>query len=170
MRALLCAALVAAGACGPKARTAVLQTSLGTIKIKLLDQTPATTANFVALASKKFYDGNIFHRVIPELLVQTGDPTGTSQGGSGATIPDELGGKFDRPGLVGMARWGPNTASSQFFITLAPMPDLTGQNALFGEVVEGLEVARAIAKVPRDQTDGKDRPLKPPVLKSVVVR
>lgn len=147
----------------------MLKTSKGDIRIRLDERAPRTTKAFIALARRGFYDGLIFHRVVPELLVQTGDPTGLGQGGSGASIPDELGGKFDRPGLVGMARWGPNTASSQFFVTLKPMPDIDGQNALFGEVVAGLEVARAIAKVPREEADGQDRPLQPPKLERVVV-
>lgn len=160
---------LALSACG-RGKKAVLETSMGTITIKLLPGAPKTGENFVALAERKFYDGLIFHRVVPGLLIQTGDPTGGGQGGSGKTIPDELGGKFDRPGLVGMARWGPGSASSQFFITLKAYPDIDGLNALFGEVVGGLDVVKAISELPRDETDGKDRPLKPPVLKSVTIR
>lgn len=155
----------------PVPKLAVLHTTKGDVVLKLFGgQAPETARNFASLSKERFYDGMIFHRVIAELLVQTGDPKGDGTGGSGKTIPDELGGKFDRPGLVGMARWGPGSASSQFFITLKAMPDINGQNALFAEVVEGLEVVRAISKVPRDETDGKDRPLDPPVLKSIELR
>lgn len=185
------ALLLLAAACGKPARqpppkTAVLKTTKGAITLKLLpEKAPKTVENFVLLAQgkkpwkdpktnqqtlKPLYSGVPFFRVIPGLLVQTGDPRGDGEGDVGFSIPDELGGKFDRPGLVGMARWGPGTGASQFFITLKPMPDIDGQNALFAEVVDGLDVVKAIAKVPRNETDGSDRPFDPPLLTSVELR
>jgi peptidyl-prolyl cis-trans isomerase A (cyclophilin A) len=120
---------------------------------------------------RPLYDGTLFHRVIPGFLIQGGDPAGTGDGDPAAPVPDELdgGARFDRPGLLGMASWGPGTSQTQFFITLAAAPELDGRHTLFGEVVEGLDVARAIAAVPRDEKSGSDRPLEPPVLKSLRV-
>lgn len=169
----------------PAARLAVLTTSLGVIKVRLFtDKAPKTCEHFIGLATgskawrdprdgreKKnpLYDGLTFHRVVPGFMVQTGDPLGDGRGGIGLTIADEFHPalRYDRPGLVGMANAGPDTAGSQFFITLAAAPELDGRHSLFGEVVEGMEVVRAIAAVPRDEASGTDRPLKPVMLKSL---
>ncbi|MEK7857965.1 MAG: peptidylprolyl isomerase [Elusimicrobiota bacterium] len=166
---------------------AVLETSMGTVTVRLLkDQRPRTCAHFIALAKgtkawrdpktgamKKapIYDGLLFHRVIAGFMVQTGDPLGTGDGDIGVTILDELTPelRFDRPGLLGMANHGPNTNGSQFFLTVAPAPMLDGHHTLFGEVVEGLDVVKAISKVKRDEREVSDRPLKPVYLKKVTV-
>ncbi|MDE2141624.1 MAG: peptidylprolyl isomerase [Elusimicrobia bacterium] len=149
------------------------------------DRAPKTVAHLRALSDgtkawrdpktgqvvfRPLYDGNIFHRVVPGYYIQTGDPSGTGTGDANVPVPDEItpGARFDRPGLLGMASWGPGTSSTQFFITLSPQPDLNGRHTLFGELVEGLDVAKAIAAVPRDEKNG-DRPLDPPVLKSLRV-
>lgn len=135
-----------------------MQTSKGTMKIKLYDdKAPKTVENFKTLVSKGFYDGIIFHRVIKNFMIQGGDPTGTGMGGPGYTIKDEFapGLKHDRKGLLSMANAGPNTGGSQFFITLVPTPWLDGRHAIFGEVIEGLDVLEAIGSTP---TDASDRP------------
>lgn len=164
---------------------ALLETSMGTVTARLLtDQRPKTCAHFIALAKgtkawrdpkdgtmKKapIYDGVLFHRVISGFMVQTGDPLGTGDGDIGVTTPDELKPelRYDRPGLLGLANRGPNTSGSQFFITVAAAPMLDGHHTLFGEVVEGLDVVRAISKVKRDEREVSDRPLKPVYLKKV---
>jgi cyclophilin family peptidyl-prolyl cis-trans isomerase len=121
------------------------------------DKAPKTTKNFIDLVEKGFYDGMIFHRVIDGFMIQGGDPTGTGMGGPGYEIDDEFGPglKHDDEGILSMANAGPNTAGSQFFITLAPTPWLDGHHAVFGKVVEGMDVVRQIGVVP---TDAKDRP------------
>lgn len=167
------------------ARFAVLTTSLGVIKVRLFtDKAPETCANFIGLAmgtkawrdprdgrekNIPLYDGLIFYRVVPGFMIQTGDPLGDGRGGIGLTIADEFHPalRYDRPGLLGMANFGPGTGASQFFITLAAAPELDGRHSLFGEVIEGMDVVRAIAAVPRDEASGTDRPLKPVVLKSI---
>ena len=183
LAALLLAAACARGLPGPYA---VLETSKGRIVARLYaDQAPKTVAHLRSLsdgtkpwrdpktgqiALRPLYDGTVFHRVIPGFLIQGGDPTGTGDGDPAAPVADELSGsRFDRPGLLGMASWGPGSSQTQFFITLAPAPDLDGKHTLFGEVVEGLDVAKAIASVPRDEKSGNDRPLEPPVLESLRV-
>jgi peptidyl-prolyl cis-trans isomerase A (cyclophilin A) len=185
----LAALLTISAACGKKnpVTFAVLGTSMGVIKIRLFtDKAPKTCENFVGLAlgTKEWkdpktekathaplYDGTEFHRVIPGFMIQTGDPSGKGDGGAGFDIPDEFspGLKYDRPGLVGMANWGPNTNSSQFFITLAPTPDLDGQHPIFGEVVEGMDVVRKISVVPRNELESSNRPLKPVYLERVII-
>ncbi len=135
---------------------AVIETSKGRIVIELYrDEAPNTVANFEALAAKGFYNGIIFHRVIPGFMVQTGDPTGTGRGGPGYTFPDEIASSLhhDVPGVVSMANAGPNTNGSQFFITLDATPHLDGKHAIFGHVVEGQEVVEQIAAVERDAND-----------------
>jgi cyclophilin family peptidyl-prolyl cis-trans isomerase len=121
------------------------------------DKAPKTTKNFIDLVEKGFYDGLIFHRVIDGFMIQGGDPTGTGMGGPGYEIDDEFGPglKHDDEGILSMANAGPNTAGSQFFITLAPTPWLDGHHAVFGKVVEGMDVVRQIGVVP---TDAQDRP------------
>ncbi len=121
------------------------------------DKAPLTTANFLKLVKKGFYDGLIFHRVIDEFMIQGGDPTGTGCGGPGYEIKDEFGTGLahDTEGILSMANSGPDTAGSQFFITLAPTPWLNGHHAIFGKIVEGMDVVHAIGKV---ATDREDRP------------
>ena len=121
------------------------------------DKAPKTTKNFIDLVEKGFYDGLIFHRVIDGFMIQGGDPTGTGMGGPGYEIDDEFGPglQHDDEGILSMANAGPNTAGSQFCITLAPTPWLDGHHAVFGKVVEGMDVVRQIGVVP---TDAQDRP------------
>src|SRR5204863_4819644 len=125
-------------------RTAVLQTNKGTIRFELLEtDAPKTTENFITLAEKGYYDGIIFHRVIDGFMIQGGDPTGTGTGGPGYTFEDECppdGPGFDRPGLLAMANAGPGTNGSQFFVTVAAAPWLTGKQTIFGEVTQGYYV------------------------------
>lgn len=140
-------------------KIAQLETSLGTIKIKLFtNEAPATSQNFIDLINEGFYDGIIFHRVIDQFMIQGGDPTGTGMGSSGKVIPDEFktGLSHGKPGIVSMANAGPNTTSSQFFITLTPQKRLDGGYSIFGEVIEGMEVVTAIGKV---KTGLNDRPV-----------
>ena len=119
------------------------------------DKAPLTTKNFIELVEKGFYDGIIFHRVIDGFMIQGGDPTGTGMGGPGYKIKDEFGEglKHDDEGILSMANAGPNTGGSQFFITLAPTPWLNGHHAIFGKVVEGMDVVRLIGVVPNDFRD-----------------
>ncbi|MEK7234648.1 MAG: peptidylprolyl isomerase [Elusimicrobiota bacterium] len=171
MRRMALGALLLGAACGKAGHYAILETSKGRMVAKLYeDRAPKTVAHLRALAGrpKPFYDGLIFHRVAPGFLIQTGDPAGTGRGDPKLSVPDEIrsGDRFDRPGLLGMASWGPGTSQTQFFITLAPLRDLDGLHTIFGELIEGLEVAKAIAAVPRETKDGIDRPYDPPVLKS----
>jgi peptidyl-prolyl cis-trans isomerase A (cyclophilin A) len=149
---------------------AVFQTSRGNIVIKLFEKdAPKTVANFVGLASGKqewvdprngkksnarLYDGTAFHRVIPQFMIQGGDPLGTGTGGPGYKFEDEFqsGRKFDRPGLLAMANAGPNTNGSQFFITEVPTPHLNNRHTIFGEVVKGQELVPQIARGGNAQT------------------
>src|ERR1700758_3017401 len=164
------------------ATTAVFKTSEGTIKAKLFEQdAPETVKNFVGLAEgtkewnsrskkgDKLYDGTIFHRVIPDFMIQGGDPEGSGMGGPGYKFADETKGSphsLNAPGKLAMANAGPNTNGSQFFITVAPTQWLTGKHTVFGEVVEGYNVVEKIAGAPRN---GQDKPNKPVTLKSVVI-
>jgi peptidyl-prolyl cis-trans isomerase A (cyclophilin A) len=164
---------------------AVFNTSEGQIVARLFEnEAPKTVANFVELAEgarewthpvthakgkEKLYDGTVFHRVIPDFMIQGGDPAGTGMGGPGYRFEDETKGsphKFTKPGKLAMANAGPNTNGSQFFITVAQTDWLTGKHTIFGEVVEGYEIAEKISKVPRG---GQDKPHKPVVLESVVI-
>ena len=164
--------------------TATFDTSEGTFKVKLYDdKAPKTVANFVGLAegtrewtdpktgkpaTKPFYDGLVFHRVIDGFMIQGGCPMGNGMGGPGYKFADEfgLGLRHDRDGLLSMANSGPNTNGSQFFITLAPTPWLDNKHAIFGEVTEGIEIVRAIGKI---KTGAQDRPAKEIVVKSVTI-
>ena len=132
------------------------------------DKAPLTTKNFIELVEKGFYDGIIFHRVIDGFMIQGGDPTGTGMGGPGYKIKDEFGEglKHDDEGILSMANAGPNTGGSQFFITLAPTPWLNGHHAIFGKVVEGMDVVRLIGGVP---TDFRDRPREAVTMEKVEV-
>ena len=132
------------------------------------DKAPKTTENFISLVEKKFYDGIIFHRVIDGFMIQGGDPTGTGMGGPGYKIADEFGEGLthDDKGYFSMANAGPNTGGSQFFITLAPTPWLNGHHAIFGRVVEGMDVVRKIGVT---KTDLRDRPLEDVKMETVEV-
>ena len=132
------------------------------------DKAPLTTKNFIELVEKGFYDGIIVHRVIDGFMIQGGDPTGTGMGGPGYKIKDEFGEglKHDDEGILSMANAGPNTGGSQFFITLAPTPWLNGHHAIFGKVVEGMDVVRLIGVVP---TDFRDRPREAVTMEKVEV-
>lgn len=151
-------------------RTAHVQTNQGAFSIELFeDKAPKTTKNFIDLAEKGFYDGVIFHRVIEGFMLQGGDPTGTGRGGPGYNIPDEFHPdlKHSEEGMLSMANAGPNTGGSQFFVTLAPTSWLDGKHAIFGKVVEGMEVVRAIGTTP---TGPGDQPLQEVVMESVKIQ
>ena len=164
--------------------TATLRTSEGTIVLRLFpDHAPKTVSNFVELAEGtrewtdpqtrrstrgKLYDGTIFHRVIPNFMIQGGDPLGTGPGGPGYKFGDEFHPdlSFSRPYLLAMANAGPGTNGSQFFITTAATPWLNRKHTIFGEVIEGADVVDRISQV---QTGAADRPVKDVVLESVVI-
>lgn len=163
--------------------TATFKTSMGDIHCTLrADQAPETVANFVQLAKgekewtnpktgekskKPLYDGTIFHRVIPEFMIQGGDPLGTGTGGPGYEFADEVGDftVFDHPGILAMANAGPDTNGSQFFITEGTPTHLNGKHSIFGDC-ENLDVVKAIARVP---TGDRDKPLKDVVLEHVEI-
>ncbi|MCB0334451.1 MAG: peptidylprolyl isomerase [Bdellovibrionales bacterium] len=129
--------------------TATMDTTKGKIVLALTpDKTPLTVANFVNLAKRGYYDGLTFHRVIPDFMIQGGDPTGTGRGGPGYRFEDEFHPtlKHDRPGILSMANAGPGTNGSQFFITHVPTPWLDGKHTVFGRVLEGQDVVDAIAQ------------------------
>jgi peptidyl-prolyl cis-trans isomerase A (cyclophilin A) len=164
---------------------ATLLTNQGTIVCRLFEkEAPKTVTNFVELAEGKrewkdsvsgktgpgpLYSGTIFHRVIPDFMIQGGDPSGTGMGGPGYRFEDETKGsphKFDKEGKLAMANAGPNTNGSQFFITVAPTPWLTGNHTIFGEVVEGYEHAANISKLARNR---QDRPNSDVVVESITI-
>jgi len=163
---------------------AVFDTSMGKIVCELFPkQAPKTVENFVSLAKgekpwqdpkskeiekKPLYNGTIFHRVIPDFMIQGGDPLGLGIGGPGYKFEDEIDASlgFDKVGRLAMANSGPNPNGSQFFITVAETPWLTGHHTIFGQVVEGQDVINAISTTPRDE---RDRPVKPVVLKTVII-
>jgi len=134
--------------------TAVIHTENGDITINLFeDQVPQTVNNFVFLSNEGFYDGTFFHRVLLNFMVQGGDPTGTGSGGPGYQFKDEFHKelKHNKPGILSMANAGPNTNGSQFFITHVPTPWLDGKHAVFGEVIDGMDVVHSIpARDPMD--------------------
>jgi peptidyl-prolyl cis-trans isomerase A (cyclophilin A) len=164
---------------------ATFNTSEGKIVTRLFEaDAPITTKNFIELAegkkewthpgtreksSNKLFDGTIFHRIIPDFMIQGGDPTGTGMGGPGYRFQDETKGsphRLDKPGKLAMANSGPNTNGCQFFITVAATPWLTGNHTIFGEVAEGQDIADKISKLPRG---AQDKPTKPVVLESVTI-
>ena len=148
---------------------ATIETTKGTLVVELYkDKAPKTAENFITLAKKGFYNGTLFHRVIPGFMIQTGDPTGTGRGGPGYTFADEFSPdlKHTGPGILSMANAGPNTNGSQFFITLAATPWLDGKHSIFGKVVEGQSVVEVIAAADRD---GSDRPRQEISMKTVTV-
>jgi len=164
--------------------TATLRTNRGNVVVRLYpDQAPKTVRNFVELAEGsrewtnpatsaksqgKLYDGTIFHRVIPEFMIQGGDPLGTGTGGPGYKFADEIHPDlvFDRPYLLAMANAGPGTNGSQFFITTVPTPWLNRKHTIFGEVIDGSDVVEEISRV---QTSRGDRPVTDVVLESVEI-
>jgi cyclophilin family peptidyl-prolyl cis-trans isomerase len=148
-------------------KTVTIETTRGTFRVELFeDRAPKTTANFLSLVGKGFYDGIKFHRVIPQFMIQGGCPKGTGMGGPGYTIPDEFHPelKHGGEGILSMANAGPNSGGSQFFITLVPTPWLDGKHAVFGKVISGMDVVREIGAAPRD---GKDRPVQDVVMRKV---
>ena len=164
---------------------AIFNTNEGTIVCRLFEaDAPKTVANFIELAegkrewthpvgnkksSDKLYNGTIFHRVIPDFMIQGGDPAGTGMGGPGYKFEDETKGSphsFDKKGKLAMANAGPNTNGSQFFITVAPTTWLTGKHTIFGEVVEGQDVVDKISKVARG---AQDKPKTPVTIDSLVI-
>jgi peptidyl-prolyl cis-trans isomerase A (cyclophilin A) len=183
---LLTAAILTGGIMTAQAKTAVIETSMGTIECQLFEKdSPQTVANFVGLATgtkeymdlktgkpkkSNYYDGVIFHRVIPGFMIQGGDPLGTGTGGPGYKFNDEFPSqKFDQPGRLAMANAGPNTNGSQFFITVAndEFLNTNGHYTIFGQVTKGQDVADAISKVARDPSD---RPNKPVVIKKITIK
>ncbi len=148
---------------------AKIETSLGNMEAELYaGETPKTVDNFTTLAKKGFYDGLIFHRVIPDFMIQTGDPTGTGRGGPGYQFDDEFSSKLkhNKPGMLSMANSGPNTNGSQFFITEVPTPWLDGKHSVFGHITQGAEVIKAIADTP---CDGNDKPKTQVTIKKITI-
>jgi len=153
---------------------AAFDTSEGKFKIKLFpDKAPKTVENFVSLADgsktgKPFYDGTIFHRVIPDFMIQGGCPEGSGRGGPGYRFADEFHPtlKHSKPGLLSMANAGPGTNGSQFFVTVAATPWLDNKHSIFGEVTEGYAVVEKISKLPRGAAD---RPVKEVKVHSVKI-
>lgn len=150
-------------------KTLEFNTNKGNFKIELyVDKAPVTTGNFIKLVDDGFYNGLIFHRVIPNFMVQCGCPHGTGRGGPGYTIRDEFHPdlKHDSKGMLSMANAGPNTGGSQFFITVAETPWLDGKHSIFGKVIEGMEVVDSISKVEKDRND---KPLQNVVVNSIKI-
>ena len=161
----------------PAGTYAIFETSQGNIVIKLLEkEAPKTVENFVGLAEgtkeftnektgkkekQPFYDGLIFHRVIPDFMIQGGCPHGSGMGGPGYKFDDEFHPalKHSKPGKLSMANAGPNTNGSQFFITVAATPWLDNRHTIFGEVIEGQNVANKISTVTRDRNDRPNTPV-----------
>lgn len=162
---------------------ATIKTNRGDLNVRLFEKrVPRTVANFVALAtgavewtkpngektSDPLYSGTIMHRVIPNFMIQMGCPQGNGRGGPGWRFDDEFDPELrhDKPGILSMANAGPGTNGSQFFITELPTPHLDGRHAVFGELVDGLDVLKAIAHGPRD---GRDRPTEDVVVSEISV-
>jgi peptidyl-prolyl cis-trans isomerase A (cyclophilin A) len=166
-------------------QTATLRTNQGQVVVRLFpDHAPKTVRNFVELAeggrqwtdpatgrptTARLYDGTIFHRVIPDFMIQGGDPLGSGRGGPGYEFADEIHPDlaFDRPYLLAMANAGPGTNGSQFFITVAPTPWLNGKHTIFGEVIEGADVVDRISRV---KAGSQDRPVDDVIVESVTVQ
>ena len=160
----------------PPGTYAIFMTSKGSFTARLFSEdAPKTVANFVGLAtgkkawknprtgamwSRPYYNNVLFHRVIPQFMIQGGDPLGTGMGGPGYQFADEISPKYrlNRAGLLAMANSGPNTNGGQFFITVAPYPSLDGHYSIFGEIVNGLENVIAISQVPRGMSGAHKRP------------
>ncbi|MDH3975452.1 MAG: peptidylprolyl isomerase [Deltaproteobacteria bacterium] len=164
---------------------AIFETSMGNITVILFEkEAPKTVANFVELAEGKkewrdpktgkmtkrpLYNGTIFHRVIPKFMIQGGDPAGNGTGGPGYNFEDEFTPKLrhNAPGKLSMANRGPNTNGSQFFITEVPTPHLDGRHTIFGQVLDGLDLVKEIARVKRNR---RDKPIEDVVLKKVIIK
>ena len=165
--------------------SAVFVTNKGSFTVKLFpENAPIAVSNFIDLATGKrewkdprdgqsktenLYDGTIFHRVIPDFMIQGGDPTGTGMGGPGYRFEDEFppgGPAFDKAGILAMANAGPGTNGSQFFVTVAPTPHLNNRHTIFGEVTEGMDVVNAISTV---ATGAQDKPLEDVVIERIDV-
>jgi cyclophilin family peptidyl-prolyl cis-trans isomerase len=147
---------------------AIIRTNHGPIHLELYpDEAPKTVSNFVKLANDGFYDRVIFHRVIPDFMIQGGDPTGTGSGGPGYMFEDEFNDHKVERGALAMANAGPNTNGSQFFIvTSESAPWLDGKHTVFGKVTEGMDVVDEISEVPRD---ARDKPHDDVVIEDVAV-
>lgn len=161
----------------PSGTYAIFETTQGNIVVRLLEkEAPKTVENFIGLAEgtkeftdentgkklkKNFYDGLGFHRVIPQFMIQGGCPQGTGRGGPGYRFADEFHASLNhsKPGKLSMANAGPGTNGSQFFITVAPTPWLDNKHTIFGEVVEGQDVANKISNLPRDSSDRPKTPV-----------
>jgi peptidyl-prolyl cis-trans isomerase A (cyclophilin A) len=158
----------------PQETYALFDTTEGSFKIKLFaDKAPKTVENFVSLADgaktgKPFYDGLVFHRVIPDFMIQGGCPEGSGRGGPGYKFADEFHPslRHSKPGILSMANSGPNTNGSQFFVTVAETSWLDNKHTVFGEVIEGYSVVEKISKAPRG---AQDRPAKSVVINSVTI-
>ena len=169
----------------PAGTYAIFETSQGNIVCRLFDkEAPKTVENFIGLAEgtkefrdpisgkkekRAYYDGLTFHRVIPQFMIQGGCPQGDGRGGPGYTFGDEFHPslRHNKPGKLSMANAGPNTNGSQFFITVAPTPHLDNRHSIFGEVVEGQDIAVKISETSRD---GMDRPRVPVTMKVRIER
>jgi peptidyl-prolyl cis-trans isomerase B (cyclophilin B) len=149
--------------------SATLHTNHGPVEIEFFDaDAPKTVENFRKLSADGFYDGLTFHRVIPEFMIQGGDPEGTGSGGPGYQFEDEINPHKIVRGALAMANAGPNTNGSQFFlVTVAEAPWLDGKHTVFGEVTGGMDAIDAIEALP---TDGRDRPNEPAVIERVELR
>jgi peptidyl-prolyl cis-trans isomerase A (cyclophilin A) len=181
---VLCFALYSKVMAKDKKTYAVIKTSMGDITCELYpSKAPATVKNFIGLANgnqkwidpktfesanKPLYNGVIFHRVIPNFMIQTGDPLGSGMGGPGYKFEDEIDASltFSKPGILAMANSGPGTNGSQFFITVAPCQWLNGHHTIFGKVVKGYDIAVRISQV---ATGENDRPLEPIVIKEISI-
>lgn len=171
-----------------QAKDAIIKTTAGDITVKLFDdRAPKTVENFVGLATgkkewtdpksekrkkikgKPLYNGTIFHRVIPDFMIQGGDPLGNGTGGPGYQFEDETkpSDSFDKPGILAMANAGPNTNGSQFFITVKATPWLNGRHTIFGEVTKGMDVVNKIVNAPRGPNDMPEKPVK---IKSIRIK
>ncbi len=140
-----------------------IETTMGDIYADLYaKEVPKTVENFTTLVKKGFYDGIIFHRVIPDFMIQTGDPEGSGMGGPGYQFEDEFSPNLthDKAGVLSMANSGPNTNGSQFFITDAATPHLDGRHSVFGRVTQGIDVVKKIANAPRNRQDRPDTEIK----------
>jgi peptidyl-prolyl cis-trans isomerase A (cyclophilin A) len=150
-------------------KKAIFNTSKGDFTIELFnDKAPITTGNFIRLVDEGFYNGLIFHRVIPNFMIQGGCPHGSGRGGPGYNIRDEFHPDLthDSKGILSMANAGPNTGGSQFFITVAKTPWLDGKHSIFGKVINGMDIVENISKVDRDRND---KPLKNVVINGIKI-
>ncbi len=166
---LLLNILVLTGCVNMGNRTAVIETNMGVMEIELFeDKAPITTKNFIDLAESGYYDGLIFHRVIPDFMVQSGCPNGDGSGNPDYTIQDEFDSslKHNSEGILSMANRGPNTGGSQFFITLVETPWLDNKHAVFGKLRAGKEILFAIGNV---ETGANDKPLEDVVIEKITI-